>query len=585
MGPNADATKKVISMSLCGDKPVYIVNAIVNSYIYRHIYPGWILRFYVDEKVPKNVIDTLIMNGCEIEYITGMNHLNDMQFIRFKVMYEKDVDYFVIRDADSLLGDKDYQATMEWIASGKTMHIMHDSPRHDGCMVLAGMWGAMPKKLQIDERFEDFAQRVDPHNKRRGLDQYYLMNVIGKKCVSDGDYIAHGAAPIAGAKFGLKTQDYPTHRDFILDQVNFIGEVLSQCFYCGAKFNKLVLQSPNKRCTMCYQTTIGPLMHKTLTTMFKKKIDSTYCCTKYILVKSVDGLGSNIATLVDAMYLADMTGRKIIVDWRDRMYGMNGENYFNRLFKNRWTADLPEIFNESMSFYPRIWTKKFNDTFKNVYREAPRTEKPSLVRFSLRMLQDKREDVIVMTNKLFIPDDILSLKMKRDYVRRFEPVNELKLRIDNFHPNVPIHPEVYSAVEKTRLIGVHYRHGNGELKNRRITDLYESYDEILKKLIKEDENSLIFLCTDSKEVEEYFEARYNCIKNNKLLLEKGEGCLHGNTKTGDLTAVGKDALLDMYMLSKCDYLVYPNGSWFSRMSYFLGDFDTSNTSQVNVIMR
>lgn len=53
--------KKVISFSLYGDNPKYTIGAIknVDLQLNQKIYKDWIFRFYVNNSVPKKIIDEL----------------------------------------------------------------------------------------------------------------------------------------------------------------------------------------------------------------------------------------------------------------------------------------------------------------------------------------------------------------------------------------------------------------------------------------------------------------------------------------------------------------------------------------------
>ncbi len=44
---------KIISFSLWGQNPKYLTGAIRNAVLVKQIYPDWVCRFYVDNKVVK----------------------------------------------------------------------------------------------------------------------------------------------------------------------------------------------------------------------------------------------------------------------------------------------------------------------------------------------------------------------------------------------------------------------------------------------------------------------------------------------------------------------------------------------------
>ena len=51
--------KKVISYSLYGKDPRYVINAIINAEICKELYPDWECRFYYDTSVPNTIVEKL----------------------------------------------------------------------------------------------------------------------------------------------------------------------------------------------------------------------------------------------------------------------------------------------------------------------------------------------------------------------------------------------------------------------------------------------------------------------------------------------------------------------------------------------
>jgi len=126
--------KKVISFSVWGTDPDYLVGARRNSEIAHEVYPGWETWFYVERgtEVDLERADKVIYYDKEI----GSNGA----FQRFKPMTDSTVDVFVSRDCDSRLSDREYKAVEEWLESDKQFHCMRDHQAHVW-PVMAGMWG------------------------------------------------------------------------------------------------------------------------------------------------------------------------------------------------------------------------------------------------------------------------------------------------------------------------------------------------------------------------------------------------------------------------------------------------------------
>ena len=58
--------KSVISFGLYGSNKKYTTGAVRNAQLRDAYFPGWVLRFYVDDSVPDDVVKELESLGCEI---------------------------------------------------------------------------------------------------------------------------------------------------------------------------------------------------------------------------------------------------------------------------------------------------------------------------------------------------------------------------------------------------------------------------------------------------------------------------------------------------------------------------------------
>ncbi|MEM0945528.1 MAG: hypothetical protein AAGI70_16460, partial [Pseudomonadota bacterium] len=134
-------TRNVISFSLFGEDPRYLEGASRNAVVARALYPGWVARFYIDDRVPEAVVDALLAEGAQVMQPQGWPAERYGLFWRFMVEDDPDVDLYLVRDADALMTIKERIAVDDWLASGRAFHLMRDLPSHAE-LVLAGMWGA-----------------------------------------------------------------------------------------------------------------------------------------------------------------------------------------------------------------------------------------------------------------------------------------------------------------------------------------------------------------------------------------------------------------------------------------------------------
>ena len=148
---------KIVSMSLYGSEPRYTMGAIRNAELVKETFPGWKLRIYMESPasstprfglVPRNIVEQLRSLGADIHYIVPEQDFIPPMMWRFLVADDPSVDYFIIRDSDSRLTERDSAAVSAWIRSGKPFHSIRDHPSHANYAVSGGLWGGRTKELR-----------------------------------------------------------------------------------------------------------------------------------------------------------------------------------------------------------------------------------------------------------------------------------------------------------------------------------------------------------------------------------------------------------------------------------------------------
>lgn len=149
--------KKVVSFSLWGSDPKYNIGAINNSFLMKEIYPGWEAWFYCGSSVPEITMKKLENSGAKVIKMEEPGDWTGM-FWRFLPAADPDVETMISRDTDSRISIREKLAVDEWIASGKSFHIMRDHPAH-GIEMLGGMWGVRNGALKdIKELISGFTK-------------------------------------------------------------------------------------------------------------------------------------------------------------------------------------------------------------------------------------------------------------------------------------------------------------------------------------------------------------------------------------------------------------------------------------------
>ena len=114
--------KKIISLSVWGNDPRYIVGANRQYALAKQFYPGWEFRIYTDDKHKfVNLTDANIIEVADGTY--GM-------YWRFRAMFEDENNIVIVRDSDSRITFREAMAVSQWLDSDKKFHTFRDHEAH-----------------------------------------------------------------------------------------------------------------------------------------------------------------------------------------------------------------------------------------------------------------------------------------------------------------------------------------------------------------------------------------------------------------------------------------------------------------------
>jgi hypothetical protein len=186
---------KIISFSLWGSDPKYLVGAVENVRLQKIHYPDWKCRFYLDHSVTQEIVNTL-MQDAEVHFMPESKD-NFGLFWRFSPLDDGTVDRFIVRDTDSRLNAREAAAVAEWEQSGKWFHIMRDHPYHMSIPICGAMWGATSEfrpgySNMVNDWLARNAQRIESGG-YFGTDQMFLTECI-YPLIKD-NHIAHESIP------------------------------------------------------------------------------------------------------------------------------------------------------------------------------------------------------------------------------------------------------------------------------------------------------------------------------------------------------------------------------------------------------
>jgi len=171
--------KKLISISIYGDAPMYLQGAIENAKLRSSIYPDWDMIIYCENKTDPTVIEQLQDLGCRVEKM-GRNRVHSGMLWRFLPGWNPRNTYVIFRDSDSRFNPREAAAVEEWLSLGHGAHCMHDHPHHASLPLFGGMWGVRGGILQGQCPFKkQFGQRVPRVGDMRLL-QKHVLPIISK---------------------------------------------------------------------------------------------------------------------------------------------------------------------------------------------------------------------------------------------------------------------------------------------------------------------------------------------------------------------------------------------------------------------
>ena len=153
--------KKIISYSLYGNDPKYSVGMIVNAFLAKEIYDGWVCRVYYDDTAPYSAIEVLkTFDNVELVEMSSdiAVKVNEKMLWRFLPASDDNVDIMISRDADSWLSHRERVCVDAFENSNKTFHIIRDHCYH-GMKIMGGMWGCKKGTVEnIEKMIKDWKE-------------------------------------------------------------------------------------------------------------------------------------------------------------------------------------------------------------------------------------------------------------------------------------------------------------------------------------------------------------------------------------------------------------------------------------------
>ena len=300
---------------------------------------------------------------------------------------------------------------------------------------------------------------------------------------------------------------------------------------------------------------------------------------KFLIVKAKGGMGNRMLCAATGILYGQVTNRKTIVDWRDVSYSNDGSNTFTKFFS--CASVYPEtILPSKGTIRPSVWVNNLDKSMNEMVQKYDPNKHSSIwihQKYSIDVRKlDYGEDIVVFwyyTGRIkkikrhlhdnrdgFADLDTNGIihKMLTEQMRISESIRR---RIDEF--KAKRWPE--------KVIGIHIRYTD------RKTNL-AAYEKYLNRFLKLSPHAHIFLATDSQQINQEYKMRFKNVFSTPKWFPENRAAMHQNISCPDKVANGIEALVDMYLLAQCDYLIYPGCSTFSWISRIL-----SNASSKNIV--
>lgn len=263
---------------------------------------------------------------------------------------------------------------------------------------------------------------------------------------------------------------------------------------------------------------------------------------KYVVAKGYYGLGGSIAVLSSAMRLADRSGAKLIVDWVDGVYGIEGKDVFNEIFSEP-QSNIDVLMSSEMKVWPEEWQDDYKSTMPHKTVNGLQLSKVTseMVEESGELDKENYNCFVVSRDDKYWHDGYFREEVT-ECVRAIKPVDRVARKIDS-----------YKLGED--CIGVHFRHGNGErtVVPPDINWFFGRVDDFLCS----SPSSNILVCTDCSKVLDAFEERYpgKVISTEKSYPEVGSGSMHLSREGDQRLQAIEEAVIDIWLMAKCGFFV------------------------------
>jgi hypothetical protein len=309
--------------------------------------------------------------------------------------------------------------------------------------------------------------------------------------------------------------------------------------------------------------------------------------TGYVVTRPYpeSNIGSNLASLAGALWLAHRLGRDLVVDWRGMSQLRNRSiNYFTEFF-------------EAPAHMLGVPVRYAPEADSLGYEEAERTEPGEAHLIGTGQLPVPDRPIVLTTyhgaDRLHPGPAVERFAFLRSFYRCIVAVTEIRSEVNNWWAD---------NLDGAFVVGVNVRTGNGmyfgrgmHFENRVDISLFDDARRFLRKLegaCRDQARRLspsdpagfhIFYATDSKDMSELLSALPNSATRRRVFPPPGTGDTYvfEDSEYTDRDSV-VDTLTDMFLLAQCDALVF-NSSMFNQYARVLNGNFGGNMAHIETL--
>lgn len=297
---------------------------------------------------------------------------------------------------------------------------------------------------------------------------------------------------------------------------------------------------------------------------------------RLLILRASGGLSNRLQAVAAGIAYGLLTGRALCVDWRDGIYSDDFSNVFPRWFSldGPEQAPLPDAAPPEGRVFPPFWKDRLAEPVAVEYLfEENHMAPDNVARTSLDFTcLDYPQEIVVGWGWNLTP-----LRRMLPLLRRLpsapdgwstrEPSAEDAARHLLTRHLAP-HPEIAGQVEAFaarhfapgRTIGIHIRH----------TDLQSPLERMLEALRDlAVPGDTIFLTTDNRHVQTAVSRLFPGVVVTEKCFPPGGVPLHCYVPGISNEQKGREALIDMLLLARCDHIIHYRRSSFARIPALL----------------